>query len=562
MLHRPEYGRVKQGVRDDLLERVETVCGQNGATMVRPAALGSGHANRWALVMAAVLSAGFVCLMVVMPLGAILRYGGAESDWTVLADDYYQWRILWTVLQAALTCGVTACLGVPLAWVLARFEFRGRRLLLRLLMLPFVMPTLVAGMGVLALFGPKGLLPWDGSDTPWLLLYGNVFFNLPLVVRAVYQGLASVPANRIRAARTLGAGGWRVWWQIEWPVQLPWLAGGLCLVFLYCFSGFGLALVLGGAQYATVEVEIYQLIAHELDVASASVLVWVSVGCSALAALAYAVISRRAVMPQHRQPLPLLRPQGWRQRTAVVLTVLVLLLCCAAPLLAIVWQAAQAGASWQVLGLPETHAAVWNTTRFTAAALCLTVLLGVAHAAVARRWMLWRTATFLPFMVSPVCVAFGLLLLYPQWTASIWLLVATYALLAYPFVAKDVLAAWDTLPERYAQAARVLGARPSRVAWRVTGPLLLPALRRGLTFAAASCVGEFAATLFLSRPEWQTLTTLIYRYLGRAGAANHDGAMVLSCVLMLVAMAVFMGLDSGDSLAEPERRRDVAVTRD
>ena len=54
--------------------------------------------------------------------------------------------------------------------------------------------------------------------------------------------------------------------------------------------------------------------------------------------------------------------------------------------------------------------------------------------------------------------------------------------------------------------------------------LLLPALRRGLTLAAATCIGEFAATLFLSRPEWQTLTTLIYRYLGTAGADNHDRA--------------------------------------
>ena len=53
-------------------------------------------------------------------------------------------------------------------------------------------------------------------------------------------------------------------------------------------------------------------------------------------------------------------------------------------------------------------------------------------------------------MVSPVCIAFGVLLLYPQWTASLWLLTATYALLAYPFVAKDVLAAWDGLPKDYA----------------------------------------------------------------------------------------------------------------
>ena len=77
-------------------------------------------------------------------------------------------------------------------------------------------------------------------------------------------------------------------------------------------------------------------------------------------------------------------------------------------------------------------------------------------------------------------------------------------------------------------AARTLGATPWRAFWRITWPLLLPALRRGMAFAAATAVGEFAVTLFLSRPEWATLTTLIYQRLGRPGAANLDSALVLA----------------------------------
>ncbi len=97
-------------------------------------------------------------------------------------------RLALSVHQAAATCMLVLSLGVPVAWELARLAFPGRALLLRLLMLPFVMPTLVAGVGVLALFGADGLL-WRGwQDTPYLLLYGNVFFNLPVLVRAAYQG--------------------------------------------------------------------------------------------------------------------------------------------------------------------------------------------------------------------------------------------------------------------------------------------------------------------------------------------------------------------------------------
>ena len=140
----------------------------------------------------------------------------------------------------------------------------------------------------------------------------------------------------------------------------------------------------------------------------------------------------------------------------------------------------------------------------------------------------------------------GVLLLYPQWTASLPLLIAAYALLAYPFVAKDVLAAWDALPQGYGEAARTMGANRFQTTFYITAPLLKPAFRRGLTLAAATCVGEFAATLFLARPEWQTLTTLIYAYLGRAGADNYSRAMVLTAVLMLFATMVFLLLDGKD----------------
>jgi thiamine transport system permease protein len=154
--------------------------------------------------------------------------------------------------------------------------------------------------------------------------------------------------------------------------------------------------------------------------------------------------------------------------------------------------------------------------------------------------LVWRAAAFLPFVVSSVPVAFGLLLLYPDASASLWLLIAAYVLLAYPFVAKSLAAALDSLPASVAQAAATLGARPWRGFWRVTLPLVAPALRRGMAVAAATPLGEFAVTLFLGRPEWTTLSTLIYQHLGRPGQANLDAALVLSGLLMLLALAAFV----------------------
>nr|WP_303833307.1 iron ABC transporter permease [Snodgrassella alvi] len=480
----------------------------------------------------------FLLAVVLLPLQAMLQQTDADSFRMVWQDEYMRRLLGWTASQAAISSVLTLLLGVPVAWTVTRLQFSGRNWVLRLLMLPFVIPTLVASVGILALFGAQGLL-WRGWEgTPWLLLYGNVFFNLPVMVRAGYQGLCQVPATRMYAAQTLGAGTWQRFVRIEIPQMLPWLAGGMCLVFLYCFSGFGLALLLGGEHYITLEVQIYQLIAYELDMAQAGVLVLWVLATTFLSAIIYAVLSRYSAQKAVIQMLPPQLPTTG-QKAGLVMALLLLLGCCALPLLAVCWRALLAGSSWLVLLESTTWQAVLNTLSFTLMAIMLALLLGFLHAALAKRLMWVRSLTFLPFMVSPVCVSFGLLLCYPGWTASLSMLICTYALLAYPFITKDVLAAWDSLPDSYTQAARTLGAGRMQVLLYVIVPLLRPALQRGLALAAATCIGEFAATLFLSRPEWQTLTTLIYHYLSTAGRDNYDRAMVLTLLLMMLTILIF-----------------------
>jgi thiamine transport system permease protein len=152
---------------------------------------------------------------------------------------------------------------------------------------------------------------------------------------------------------------------------------------------------------------------------------------------------------------------------------------------------------------------------------------------------------FLPLMVSPITVAFGLLLLYPTLTASPWLIVVAYTLLAFPFIAKSLASGLDALPPNCIHAARTLGASPWRTFLRVSLPLLHSALRRGVAFASATAMGEFAVSLFLSRPEFTTLSTLIYQRLGRPGSANLEAALMLSGLLVVLSMGAFLLLSAG-----------------
>jgi thiamine transport system permease protein len=494
------------------------------------------------------------------PLLRLLAEGGGApaADWMWWQDAHLRWRMAWSVLQAGLSAALVLALGLPVAWVLARVEFTGRRWVLRLLMLPFVVPTLVAAMGVLALLGPRGLLgAWGLEDSPWLLLYGNLFFNLCVLVRVAVEALERVSAQRLAAARTLGATPWRAFWRVECPAIAPALAAALCLVFLYCFAGFGLALVLGGQRYATVEVEIYTLVAHELQLAPAGALALWSLALMASVALLYAALARRLATPERADRVPRVRARGARLRLALAGALAVLLLACAAPLLALWGRALAAGPqAWAVWTEPDTWDALGNTLRFAGLALLLATALGLAHGLSARRCLPWRAATYLPLVVSPVTVAFGLLLLYPDWMASLLVLVSAYALLAYPFIAQALSTALDGQPTHWRQAARSLGATPWRLFWRVSLPLAAPALRRGMAFAAATMLGEFAVSLFLSRPEWTTLSTLIYQRLGRPGAANLDAALVLACGLMALALLAFMLIEGRDPTHAAQRDTD------
>lgn len=504
-----------------------------------------------------------------LPVGGVWPGADAPSEswgpggdapltaWGVWQDAHLRSRLLWSLVQAGISTALTLLLGLPVAWVLARFRFAGRLWVLRLLMLPFVVPTLVAALGVLALWGPGG--HWSQSlglaleDSPWLLIIGNLFFNLCLVVRAAADALGQVSASRLAAARTLGATPWRAFWRVEWPAIRLAVASALCLVFLYCFAGMGLALVLGGQHWATAEVEIYTLVAHELRLADASALALWTLALGAVVAGVHALLARHLAQPRRADRVPLRPLAGWHAHLAVAAALLVLGVVSVAPLLAtVVWALADLPALWAVWTAPETLDALWNTTRFSGMALVAATALGLCQGLAVFHWrgarrvaVLVQASTFVPFVVSPVAVAFGLLLLYPEWTASLVLLVAAYTLLAYPFVGQHVANALAGLPPQWAQAARTLGASPWRVFVRVTLPLVAPALRRGMAFAAATALGEFAVSLFLSRPEWTTLTTLIYQHLGRPGAANLHAAHALSLLLMLLALGVFLALDTG-----------------
>ncbi|WP_394650060.1 ABC transporter permease [uncultured Deinococcus sp.] len=503
----------------------------------------------WLLALPALV---FTALLLALPLGRTLLEGGV--NFAVWRDPYFLGRLGWTVAQAAGTAGLALALGAPFAYLLSRHDFAGKGLLLRLLLLPFVTPTLVAVLGLSALLGPQGWLTrplgLDLSETPALLILGNLFFNLPVMTRLAYGGFSRVSPGLIGAARTLGATPWRAALGVALPLALPGLAAGVILVFLYSALSFGLPLALGGERYATLEVEIYTLTALQLRFPEASALIVGQLALTLAATWAYTLLSRGGSgVPTAGLP----RARGGALAALWGLGAVTVLICFA-PLLAVVARGLLGSggptlAYWQgVLADEDTPLLLGNTLRFALAALLGATVLGGLYALGAwrARSRVLDVVSLLPLMVSPVSLAVGYLLAYPQLSATLPMLIAAYTLLALPLVVRSLLPALRALPPRLLEAARTLGATGGAAHRTVTLPLTLPALRGGAALALATVLGEFGATLVLTRPEWATLSVGLYERLGRPGERNLGEACALATVLLLLSALAFTVLDGGE----------------
>ncbi|MFO7544889.1 MAG: iron ABC transporter permease [Trueperaceae bacterium] len=518
-----------------------------------------GHAS-------GVLATGFLTAFLFVPLAWILWRslgpGAAEGIGAALArtlaNPYYRERLAFTLGQALLSTLLTVALGLPSALLFSRYVFRGKRALTAAFTVPFVMPTVVAGIGFLALVGPRGITGIDLRDTLAVVLLAHVFFNYAVVARLVGSFLEGVAPRLEQAAATLGAGPWRSLVRVTLPLAVPATLASAVLVFLFCFTSFGVILILApSARFATLEVEIYRLTARLLELDTAAVLVLAQLLVVGGASWVYTRLQSRVAVALAAGGGTRRRPSaGGRALLGVNLALAAALIL--APLLALSLQAltAPTGAFPSLanlramldappsIGYASLGRALTNSLTFAllSAGLALVVGLGFAYAVARGGWRALDTASLLPLATSPVTLGFGYLLAYPALATTFWGIPLAHALVAFPFVARTLLPALRAQPRSQLDAAALLGAGPVRTFVRVELPVLAPSLLTAAAFAFAISMGEFGASLLLVRPEYATLPVAIYDRLGRPGPLNFGAALGLSLVLMTVTALVMLVL--------------------
>jgi sulfate transport system permease protein len=224
----------------------------NSAAAPRAGGIGSRPfgASRWLRGLGVGgLAGGYLGIIVLLPLAALLaqvRTGGFGGFWNAVSTPANVNALELSLVTALLATLINAVMGTLVAWVLVRDRFPGIGLIDSLVDLPFALPTIVAGLTIIALYGPRSPLGVDITFTRGAILVALLFVTLPFVVRAVQPVLEALEAEVEEAALTLGASRLQTFRRVVLPALVPAIATGAGLTFAKAVGEFGSVVLVSG----------------------------------------------------------------------------------------------------------------------------------------------------------------------------------------------------------------------------------------------------------------------------------------------------------------------------
>lgn len=463
--------------------------------------------------------------------------------------------VRFTVVQAVLSALLSVLVAIPLAGGLARRSFRGRRLLITLMGAPFILPVIVAILGLLAVYGRSGLLgqsvSFFGLEPPSIyglqgILLAHVFFNLPLATRMILHGWQAIPTEHFRLAASLGFDNSAVWRNLEAPMLRRVLPGVFLVIFLICTTSFTVALALGGGPRATtVELAIYQAFRFDFDLGRAALLGLVQVAICVLAvATARAGRGSQTLGKGLNRVVPLNGvPVRWIDFPVIALAALFLLL----PLVMILLTGAP-----RIFALPGV--VYWSASRSVAvafASIALTLALALPLAFVVARAPRRISVTLdgigmLPIALSPLVLGIGLYLMLLHVANPLELALPVTAIVnavvSLPFVLRTLVPSMRSALEDYGRLSASLGIEGSAFLRYVLLPRIRKPLGFGAGLAGALSMGDLGVIALFGSPDGGTLPLALYRLMGSYRMEDAAGAAVL---LLALSLGIFWLFDSG-----------------
>jgi iron(III) transport system permease protein len=530
--------------------------------------------------------------LVAYPLVLVLLEGvRGPSGWTLAFVRQFlarptEWEALWGSLWISVVSVLLAgAIGIPLAFLFARYDLPGGRILGGLVALPAVLPPLVGVLAFLFLYGETGFVSLlvqrvlGLTDPPWrlqgagaiLLVHAySMYVYFYLFVRAALQ---SFDGSLLEAAASLGAGRWRTLRLVILPQLRPALGGAALLTFMTSLASFSAPYIFGGG----FRVMPTQIVATRLNGDDGLAMVeTLSLTLLALVALwvfrgARAVgegTGRKGAAPARvpvRHPVArlALSAAGWGLAAVLLLPHLTLLLVSLVPI-----------GTWTIEPLPPAYTlrnyltllqdpvrakplanSLWLAAAATAAAVAIALAGAVSSARrTGRDSRAIETLMALPWAVPGTVFAIALATafsVHAPWAGrvilvgTIWILPLAYLVRNLPITSRAILAGVRALDPSLDEAAATLGAGRARTLRRITLPLLRPALLAGASLAFVTALGDFVTSIMLYTYDTRPISLEILSSLRQADVGV---AAAYGVVLMLVSAAVFaVGADRGSA---------------
>jgi len=511
----------------------------------------------------------------------ILVTGTNPYDWTKsLSENYISQNVLeFTLLQSFSSTILTLIISIPIAWTLGRHRWPFESLIRTVLTLPFVIPSIIAAMGILTLVGSHGLdLRTNEGTWWWTLIISHAWFNMALIIRFcepllskldpdLEEQLRLLPHGRTRASRIKNL------WA---PLLLPSIVAAACMTFVFSFTSFALV------RWITVRDNTLESMMAEVsssagiqgymeptsDIVMGASLIQFTILLASLWLTSVIQRDRKAILPQAR-PEHVRKPnsRGW-------LVILPALIFAVLPLISVVigsFRIRELGESgggfrWGTDGWNQAYhgsfsfapmsEAILNSLGYAAITILVALPLGYALASTIndlekRRPNLARLLdvfTMLPFALSAAMVGLGVLLGIIKLDVSsayqFWALPSlAHIMLTTPFVVRIMLPALRSLDNSYDENARVLGMDEFSRFIKIKIPLLKGSIIISSIFVIAMSLGEFGASFIVAKnSDWTTMPLLIdaWRAKPMKDPLSAPASNAVATVLMVITMGLFM----------------------
>jgi len=486
--------------------------------------------------------------------------------------------VAWNTLVLALACAVgCTALGLAFALVVTRTQFRYKRFLRVLSVLPIITPPFVVGLGLILLFGRSGLvnqlLEWALGITPTRWLYGlqgvlvaQIFAFTPIAFLVLIGVVEGVSPALEEAAQTLRAGRWRTFADISLPLMRPGIANAFLITFIESIADFGNPILLGG-NFGVLSTEIFfSVVGAQLDQGRAATLGLVLL----LFALAAFFLQRRVLGKKvyatlsgkgdSGVPTPL--PAGARRLCYsvvlpwVFLTIVIYGMALAGGFVE-TWgrdytftfrhYVKAFGIEWGPHGLLWTGAAwnsFWTTVELSAIAAPLTAAIGILAA-----WLLTRQkfvgqalfefGTMLSFAIPGTVIGVSYILAFNvppiEITGTAIILVVCNIFRNMPVGVRAGMASMAQIDPSLDEASTTLGARSATTLRRILLPLLKPAVVAALVYSFVRAMTTVSAVIFLVSAQYEWATTYI---INRVVNGDYGVAIAYSSVLIVLMLII------------------------